>query len=555
MDMPDHNTVMCRDLVAGFNDAGVTRAFISPGSRNTPLTLAFTRFDGIDDISVRDERSAGFMALGAAKATGTPAVVVCTSGTAAAHYLPAIIEADQTSTPMIVLTADRPVGLRGTFAHQTTDQTHLYGSHVKAYIEMAAPLTDWRETARAIVATAHDGIGGPVHVNVPLSEPLLPDTLPPVSSNGDPPTQHARPDRPASIPSLGEELADKRVLIVAGGSCDAAFPQSLGEFAAVLAAPVIADPQCRPDHPTTVRTADMLARTGHLDRLRPDVVLRFGGLPTSKAVWEWLEACGVPQILVGRSRLTDPLDSAYLVLDVSVAEFVRRQPAFTAAGSYLAEWQVSDLVVGNAIEEALSTDAPTEPSAARAVTRFSPGDSALFVASSMPIRDVDTFGVARSDLRVIANRGVNGIDGSISAALGMALTGVPTTALIGDIAALHDVTALAEIARLGAPLRVIVINNDGGGIFSFLPQRRSDIVPGDIYEKHWGTPHGLSLTDVARSFRLDARRIATQDELEKAVAAPIRPELLEVVTDRDTNVEVHEAISDAVREALRSREY
>lgn len=553
--MPDHNTVICRDLVAGFADAGVTRTFISPGSRNTPLTLAFTRFDGIDDISVRDERSAGFMALGAAKATGTPTVVVCTSGTAAAHYLPAIIEADQTSTPMIVLTADRPVGLRGTFAPQTTDQAHLYGSHVKAYIEMAAPLTDWRETARAIVATARDGIGGPVHVNVPLSEPLVPDRLPVAASASGPSTRPAEPDRTIAIPDLADELSDKRVLIVGGGACDAAFPRLLGEYAAALAAPVIAGPQCRQDHPTTVRSSDMLARTGHLDRLRPDVVLRFGGLPASKAVWEWLETSGVPQILVGRSRLTDPLDSAYLLLDVPVAEFVRRQPAFTAASSYLAEWQGSDLVVGNAIEEALSTDAPTEPSAARAVTRFAPGDSALFVASSMPIRDVDTFGVARSDLRVIANRGVNGIDGSISTALGMALTGVPTTALIGDIAALHDVTALAEIARLGAPLRVIVINNDGGGIFSFLPQRRSDIVPGDIYEKHWGTPHGLSLTDVARSFRLDARRIATQDELEKAVAAPIRPELLEVVTDRDTNVEIHEAISDAVREALESREY
>ncbi len=540
-------------MVAGFADAGVTLAFISPGSRNAPLTLAFAMSTEIEEISIRDERSAGFLALGAAKATGVPAVVVCTSGSAATHYLPAIVEADQSSTPLIVITADRPVELRGTFAPQTMDQTDLYGSHVKASFESGSSSTDWRESARAIVETARNGIAGPVHVNVPLSEPLVPDALPEtVGHDGDGTFKQARVGA-EPLPDLVEELADKRVLIVAGGSCDASFPALLGAYAGSLAAPVIAGPQCRADHPTTMRSADMLARTGHLDTLQPDVVLRFGGLPTSKSVWTWLETCGIPQVLVGRSRLSDPLNSATMLLDVSPTEFVAHQPGFTAKSGYLDEWQAADRFVSSAIDAALSSSIPTEPAIARAVTEAVPGQSVLFVGSSMPIRDVDTFGAPRSDVRVIANRGVNGIDGSISTALGMAMSGAPTTALIGDVAAMHDATALSELARLGAPLRIIVINNDGGGIFSFLPQRRSGVIDDDVYEKHWGTPHGLSLAAIAGSMGLAANRVETMDQFKEAIGGPIGPELIEVTTDRSENVDVHRAISASVRETLATR--
>jgi 2-succinyl-5-enolpyruvyl-6-hydroxy-3-cyclohexene-1-carboxylate synthase len=168
----------------------------------------------------------------------------------------------------------------------------------------------------------------------------------------------------------------------------------------------------------------------------------------------------------------------------------------------------------------------------------------------MPIRDVDTFGLPRSDVRVIGNRGVNGIDGSISTPLGMAMSGTPTTALIGDVAAMHDATALSELARLGAPLRVIVINNDGGGIFSFLPQRRSGVIDDDVYETHWGTPHGLSLVVIAGSMGLAATRVDTMDEFKEAIHGPIGPGLIEVTTDRSENVDVHRAIGASVREAL-----
>jgi 2-succinyl-5-enolpyruvyl-6-hydroxy-3-cyclohexene-1-carboxylate synthase len=430
------------------------------------------------------------------------------------------------------------------------DQTDLYGSHVKASFESESSTTDWRESARAIVETARNGIAGPVHVNVPLSEPLVPEARPEtIGSVGEGAFKQA-PVGAEPRPDLAKELADQRVLIVAGGSCDVSFPGLLGAYAGSLAAPVIAGPQCRPDHPTTLRSADMLARTGHLDALQPEVVLRFGGLPTSKSVWTWLETCGIPQILVGRSRLSDPLDSATMLLDASPTDFVAHQPAFTANPGYLDEWKAADRFVSSAIDAALSSSTPTEPSIARAVTEAVPGQSALFVGSSMPIRDVDTFGTPRSDVRVIANRGVNGIDGSISTALGMAMSGAPTTALIGDVAAMHDVAALSELARLGAPLRIIVINNDGGGIFSFLPQRRSGVIDDDVYEKHWGTPHGLSLAAIAGSMGLAATRAETMDDLKEAIRSPIGPGLIEVTTDRSENVDVHRAISASVREAL-----
>jgi 2-succinyl-5-enolpyruvyl-6-hydroxy-3-cyclohexene-1-carboxylate synthase len=549
----DHNTAMCRDLVAGLSDAGVELAFISPGSRNAPLTLAFALSEGIEDFSIRDERSAGFLALGAARASGVPAVVVCTSGSAAAHYLPAIAEADQTSTPMIVVTADRPVELRGTFAPQTMDQTHLYGSHVKATFEIGSPSTDWRETAHAIVDTSLGGIAGPVHVNVPLAEPLVPDAVPDAASAVSKGAAERAAHHTVGMPDLAEELAGKRVLIVAGGSCDASFPGLLAAYAGSLSAPVIAGPQSRSDHPTTIRSADMLARTGHLDAIQPEVILRLGGLPTSKSVWNWLETCGVPQILVGRSRLADPLGSATLLVDASQTDFVSRAPGFMADAGFLDDWQEADRFVANVVDTALDSGILTEPAVARAVTAVAPPGSVVFVGSSMPIRDVDTFGMTRSDVRIIANRGVNGIDGSISTALGISMAGVPTTALIGDVAAIHDVTALSEISRLGAQLRVVVINNDGGGIFSFLPQRRSGIISDDVYEKHWGTPHGLSLAAIAGSMGLAVRQIDAMDDFTKAVGSPIRPELIEVATDRDENVDAHRAISAAVRQALDAR--
>ena len=539
----------CHDFVAGLAAAGVAVCFVSPGSRNTPITIALAASDAIQDLSIRDERSAGFMALGYAKATGRPAAVVCTSGSAATHYYPAIVEADQAAVPMIVMTADRPLNLRGTFAPQTMDQSSLYGNHVKASVEIDVKVSGTQAEGIAAVQTASDGIGGPVHVNLPFEEPLAPESL-----GQAVPAAPIPKDAYQSTLSIDDLVENRRVLIVTGGFLGVDFPARLGKYADTLGAPVLGDAQSRPEGSTTIAGVDLLASAGELDRNPPDIVVRFGGMPTSKALWQWLERATVPQVLVHRSRLTDPLGSATHVIDEHPISVVSRMPEVRGDPEFLSTWMRTGSVVEKVLQNEFSRPQLTEPAIANATIRYSPADSMVFVGSSMPIRDVDSYAFARKDISIIANRGVNGIDGTISTALGCALSGRPTTVLLGDIAALHDVSALAEIAGTGAPLRVIVVNNDGGGIFSFLPQRQSGVIPETLFEKHWGTPHGLALAPIAAAMELPARSIATVEGLHEVLSLPIRPELFEIHTERDANVEHHRSIQAAVSAALGSRQ-
>jgi len=542
----DANAFGCRDFVAGLAKAGVTVAFISPGSRNTPLTLALSASPAIRDVSVRDERSAAFAALGHAKATGVPAVVVCTSGSAGTHYFPAVVEANQAAVPLVVLTADRPVRLRGTFSPQTMDQTDLYGRHVKAFIDVDIAHDGIKETAHALVRTARGGIPGPIHANFPFEEPLTPSFIP------DPDRSFFAPQ----APTLGSRLqfdalpdfTGRRVLIVAGGGHGPGFADALGSYAREIGAPLLADAQCRPESDVTVTYAHLLASADALNANPPDVVLRVGGLPTSKAVSTWLATSGSEQILVHRSRLTDPLGAP--LIDISPGEFVARAPRQHTDKDYLAQWQHLDEVARSAIAAGLNSSELSEPGIARTALAAAPADSVLFAGSSMPIRDVDTFAEPRSNVTVIANRGVNGIDGSISTALGIADAGIHTTVLIGDVSALHDVSALAEVASAGVPMTIVVINNDGGGIFSFLPQKQDASVSVEVYERHWGTPHGLSLATIADGFGLRARPVDTLDELAEAVSEGERPLLVEARTERGTNVDVHRHLATIVAEAI-----
>ncbi|MCZ7532461.1 MAG: 2-succinyl-5-enolpyruvyl-6-hydroxy-3-cyclohexene-1-carboxylic-acid synthase [Acidimicrobiia bacterium] len=544
------NATGSRDLVAGLADAGVSIAFISPGSRNTPLTLALAAEPRIEDISIRDERSAGFMALGWAKASGSPAIVVCTSGTAATHYYPAVVEADQSGTPMVVLTADRPIALRGTSAPQTMDQSDLYGRHVKASTDIDILGEELRSIGVATVATARDGIPGPVHLNIPFDEPLTPPSL--VPSASPEPIEPEKRDLPPA-PWGAELFGGKRLIIIAGGGQPIGFVDALGRYADALGAPILADPQCRPAAHTTIITSDVLSGAGALDQLRPDVVLRLGPLPTSKAITTWLGEFDGTQVVVNRSRLADPVSTpAHAprhVIDIAPIDFVTASPDVVADPTYLAAWKAADAAATRAIEATLNSSVLSEPHVARSVMTSAQPSSIVFAASSMPIRDVDRFSAPRHGVRVVANRGVNGIDGSISTAIGCAMTGTPTTALIGDIAALHDVAALSELGRLGAPLQVVVINNDGGGIFSFLPQKRSDVIPDEIYERHWGTPHGISLIPIAGAFELTARSVVDAEELSESLSSR-EPTLIEVGTDRAANVDLHDRVTDAVAKAL-----
>ncbi len=546
------------DLIGGFADEGCTVAFISPGSRSTPLTLALASDRRIDDISIRDERSAAFAALGYAKATGTPAIIVCTSGSAAAHYLAAIVEADQSVTPLLVLTADRPARLRGTGAPQTMDQTRLYGPHVKTFVELdpASPNSSGRDDAAALYAAAVTPPAGPVHANVPFQEPLLPS----MPVNPAPPSRSTVSiDVPAVPSGLFADLEGRNVLIVVGGRTDPELANLISKAAADLAAPMFADPQANATGPNTLSYGDLIVGAGSpvphaLTQHRPDVVLRIGPIPTSKPMWRWLESSGTDQILIESSRLDDPLDSARTVLKADPVAVLKANPMpHNTDRTFLDTWLDLDAVAGEALEAALiDVPFPNEPEIARVVVGSVPLDTTLFVASSRPIRDVDAFAAMRSGVRVIANRGLNGIDGTISSAMGIAVAGTPTTVLVGDLAALHDVSSLSEVARLGVPVRIIVVNNDGGGIFSFLPQASSPLVDPDVYERHWGTPHGLFLAPIAEAMGVPSLTVGTREALTAAVASPIEgPELIEIRTDRRSNIGHHDTVRQAVAEALR----
>ena len=563
--MPGHalQAEYAANLVGGLADAGVEMAFISPGSRNTPLILAFATEPRIRDISIRDERSAGFAALGYAKATGTPAVVVCTSGSAAAHYLPAIVEANQSATPMIVLTADRPIRLRGTGAPQTMDQVNLYGSHAKLFVDLDATnpsggRTDALNLADASAVTP----AGVAHANVPFDEPLVPVVeVSPAQSQEVPP----RIDQPTSTADLSEYLDGRKVLIVVGGPGGVALSKAVTVLANRLTAPVLADVQSNVTGPNVLCHSDLVfaAHDANQDLLAvgehpPDVVLRLGSIPTARPVWRWLETSGVEQVLIHASRLTDPLHSTTATVNVDPVSVlqnlsVRRNDDT----SFLSAWMRMDRIAGAALDAAIpSLPFPNEPAIAGIIAASVPDHSILFVGSSRPIRDLDAFGTQRADVTVIANRGVNGIDGSISTALGIALTGTPTTLYIGDLAALHDISALSEVQRLGPPLRIVVVNNDGGGIFSFLPQARSGVVPAEIYERHWGTPHGLEIAPIARSMGLPARTVATSHELATSSSSPMEtPELIEIITNRDTLLDREAPLRRAVARALAGGEY
>ena len=548
----DDNARFSSELIAGLADAGAEIALISPGSRNTPLTLAADAEPRLRVLSIRDERSAGFIALGIAKATGRPAVVICTSGSAAAHYLPAVVEANQSGTPLVVLTADRPRSLRGTSAPQTMDQVMLYGSHAKYFLDVA---TEPRASGTdAALATTEDPPGA-AHLNVSFDEPLVPTE--PIRPPDGRPT--ARDQVPWEATGVLGDLAGQRVVIVASGRMRSGFAEAVADLAQRLDAPILADPQASVTGPNVIHAGDLLVaahdddgRRMVVEELEPDVIVRLGPLPTSKPIWRWMETNGTPQILINGSRLADPLGSAATAIGMDPTDVVVGEPVPESATGYVDRWRALDRIATEAMAGALDAlPFPNEPEIGRSVADHAPPGAILWLASSRPIRDVDAFARRRDDRLVLANRGVNGIDGTISSAIGAALGGTPVVLLIGDVAALHDATALSEAASLEVPLRVVVVNNDGGGIFELLPQATSPAIDRIDFERLWGTPHGLSLGGVARSLGLQAWTVDDRDELRSAVAAPIHgPELLEVHTDRSRLLEDHTAVRRAVAEAL-----
>jgi 2-succinyl-5-enolpyruvyl-6-hydroxy-3-cyclohexene-1-carboxylate synthase len=572
--------------------AGVGHAVVCPGSRSTPLVLALAAQPGIA-VHVRlDERSAGFTALGLGLATGRPALVVTTSGTAAAELHAAVVEADLAGVPLIAVTADRPPELREVGAPQTIDQNRLFGNSPRWFCDpgVATPATRsaWRSLAsRAVAATlSAPGGRGPVHLNLPFREPLLGDPV----AGGVPP---GRPDGPwhdvvagpapppvGSVPSLlgsGVLSPERRGLIVAGaGGGD---PSAVMAMSAALGWPLLADPRSglRRQEPAVIAAADGILRSEQFARTHaPDVVLALGGRWVSKVVNRFLSAsveAGARSIVVdpdGRWPDPDRHAEAFIRCDPSLfcAEAAECLAGSRSAGpepvgsGWARDWQEAEARAQRAIDDALGPPAGlSEPALARRLLGHLPDGATLMVSSSMPVRDVEAFAAPRSQPpRVLANRGANGIDGVVSTALGVALgTPGPTVLLVGDLAFLHDVSALVGAGGFTAPLTVVVADNGGGGIFSFLETARA-LDPGP-FDTLFGTPQSADPAAVAAAcgwpvddVGADARGPVFEDALDRRLDAGGLSVIRVRLPGRPENVAVHQRVNEAVADAIEGRQ-
>ena len=555
----------CATLVDEWLHCGVRHAVVSPGSRSTPIALEIANRQEIEMHIFHDERSAAFAALGIAKASGVPAILVCSSGTAAVEFHPAVVEAHHSETPILICTADRPAELQGVGAPQTIDQQNLYGVAIRKFVnaEVAndSESHTWRHIARDLFATSLGDVQGPVHLNLRFREPLMgfATNLPPRDANDAVITKKVALPSSRSLRKLNKALESENGLIIAGP--ENYRVESILRLAETLGWPIIADPRSgtRVPNKLVVAGADAILRDEDFSkRLRPDVVLRFGTLPASKVVNSWLSGSGANQVVITTTpSLTDPdrQCSLHIVSDIDelcagLVSVHSKESVRKRSLSWLDKWVAAEDSAQKAINAALA-DEPglTEPGVARAIYALVPEASHLVVSSSMPIRDVEWFGAPRNGLRVHANRGANGIDGVVSTAVGVALaTRQPTTLLIGDIALLHDVNGLINLASRKIDLRIVVIDNNGGGIFSFLPQAQA--LDEAKFEKIFGTPHDANIKMLAQAHQINTHELTNISDLAE-VLSQRGPWLARAVTDRQENVKVHERINQMVASNLR----
>jgi 2-succinyl-5-enolpyruvyl-6-hydroxy-3-cyclohexene-1-carboxylate synthase len=541
---------------------GMTHAVICPGSRNAPLIYALAETEGLEAVSVLDERSAGFLALGVAKASGRPVAVTCTSGTAAANLLPAVVEAYEARVPLIVLTADRPPELRDTGAGQAIDQLKLYGSAAKWFVEVGnhEPGRDTAVHHRALAcrawATASGGRPGPVHLNFPLREPLapVPEDLDAEDwagrADGRPWVEVWEPPASAAA-GLAIDVARPRGVLVCGPGTGSAI-EPVAALAAAADWPILAEPtsglRCGThDRSHVVAHYDVLLRDERwAEQHVPEIAIRIGDTPTSKPLRTWL-ARTEQLVLDPYATWHEPTRSAQWI--------AAADPALTCAGlaetirvskdaAWLTSWLSADELVGPALSE---TPDPFEPKVWAALADSLPDRATVWVSSSMPIRDVETFFPSvENPIRLLANRGANGIDGVVSAAAGAALTvGGRAWLLTGELALLHDIGGLLAASRAGVQLTIVCANNGGGNIFDFLPLAEHGA--GATFEEHVITPSSVDLAQVAALAGIEHRTATTPDEVSAAAADP---GLVEVRTDRAENVRLHRELYERVAERL-----
>lgn len=572
---PSH--ALATTIADEFARLGLEEACLSPGSRSAALALALSADDRIRVHVGIDERSTAFLALGLARASHHPVALVSTSGTATANFHPAVIEADASRVPLLVLTADRPAELRHAGANQTIDQVGLYGRAVRWAVDIPAPADRpdanafWRSTACRAWAEASGagGPAGPVHLNLSFREPLVPAEVDARGATEGPFTRTIA-GRPEGRPwtTVGPEprraatweaeaIADRiaateRGLLVAGDTT--ADPGPVVALARAAGWPLLAEPLSAARRgPDAIASYDLLLADHRFAAAhRPDFVLRVGRTALSRHLLAHLDP-EVPQILVDR-------DAAWLDPGRAVRRVVAADPADLCArladdlpgrgaNPWLDAWRDADRRARAAVDAVLDADdRPSEPRAARDLAAGLPDGAALIAGSSMPVRDLDRFMAPRDGLRVVGNRGASGIDGSVSLALGIALGhDGPTVALIGDLALLHDANGL--LVRRRPDVVIVVVNNDGGGIFSLLPQ--ADVAAD--FEHLFGTPHGVDLAALASAHDAAhhlvdhaAHLVPTVDRAGDAGGVAI----VEIRTDRADNAALHRRLASAVTEAL-----
>lgn len=522
-----------------------------------------------------DERSAAFGALGIGLESHIPAVLLCTSGTAAAHFFAAVIEANYAHVPMIVCTADRPPELQGVGAPQTIDQTQLYGKYVRKFFDAGiaddSKRSKWRWIAREAFAVTVGVNRGACQVNLPFREPLVGEIgeLPPVESHS--PIRLSTDIASASErKKLNIALRAERGIIIAGNGIDQ--PRFILELAAHLGWPVFADPRstCRVNKDEAhgaliVSCADVILRNSQFaENTYPEVVLRVGDPPVSKVVNQWLAQCKAEQIAItNQPSLIDPdkVVSTHVVgsfneLFMEMNQVVKHHRVATQSGStWLPLWLSAENSSRSALDavfaQQVSASTPlTEPLTAVTVMDALPAGSRLVVSSSMPIRDLEWFSPPKNGVRVYSNRGVNGIDGVVSTAVGVAISSLAKTALIiGDIAMLHDSNGLLNITRRNIEMKIVVIDNKGGGIFSFLPQ--SQLLEQSQFELLFGTPHEVDFEALANAHRVPFSWATTSSELRALLESP-GTAVIGVRTSRSQNVADHHQLYAAVSSALQN---
>ena len=593
-------------MVDELHQLGVRHAVFSPGSRSTTLAMLFQSHGGFHTYMNIDERSAGFMALGIAKAQGEPAVLVCTSGSALTHYGPAVVEAKHSGVPMIILSADRPYTLQQVGAPQTIDQQKYFGTAVNYYEELSVPseshyYTYPRQVARRAYLKANDHKLGPVHINVPLFEPLVPNREEEYFTQG-------RSEKPfrlvkhQEIASLGSLLEAKRVLILGGPSVT--NPKAVVDFADRIGAVVIGDPLSNlRQYEGVISTYDaFLAHHERWEELRPDVVIQLGQIPVSKRIQQWMATLTdidyitvSPNADVVNPSLTTTIhvmasvdvfltelyrglfvvpelstsigDKEQNLLNISNVEGSNVSTAGYELGAqqenidtneehrvehgrvvsaqniiadieYVKAWQRIESDSRQQLDKVQEESTLFEGRTIHMLQQMMPDEGQILAANSMSIRDMDYFwATGRSQAMVYGNRGTNGIDGTVSTALGLSMNGKPTVMVTGDLSFFHDLNGLAIGKTHGMNLTIILHNNDGGGIFQYLPQKGTD-----DFDYLFNTPQGIDYSGLATMYGLDYVKVTTNAELDRAMQQYIGAEgihLIEVPTSKEGSRELH----------------